>query len=80
MRVSYDRDSNVLHLTDGAPAATGASLLDDPGIVIELATGAAHDSVGLIVIGASAYLPLGGMVTMPRPILWSSGQRPITPL
>ena len=60
MRVSYDRDSNVLHLTDGAPAATGASLLDDPGIVIELATGAGHDIVGLIVIGASAYLPLGG--------------------
>ena len=59
MRVSYDREANVLHLTDGAPAATGASLLDDPGIVIELATGEGHDIVGLIVIGASAYLPLG---------------------
>ena len=59
MQVNYDREANALHLTDGAPAATGASLLDDPGIVLELATAEGHDIVGLIVTGASAYLPLG---------------------
>lgn len=59
MRVNYDRQSNVLHLTEGTPAATGASFLDDSGIVLELATGDGHDIVGVIVVGASAYLPLG---------------------
>ena len=59
MRVNYDRESNVLHLADETPAATGASLLGDPGIVLELATSDGHDVVGIIVVGASAYLPLG---------------------
>lgn len=56
MQVNYDREANVLHLTDGATSTTGASLLDDPGIVLELATNEGHDIVGLIVTGASAYL------------------------
>lgn len=60
MQVNYDREANVLHLTDGATASTGASLLDDPGIVLELATNEGHDIVGLIVTGASAYLSFRG--------------------
>jgi uncharacterized protein YuzE len=59
MRVGYDQEANVLRVTTDTPAATAASLLDDPGIAVELATPDGHDIVGLIVIGASAYLPFG---------------------
>ena len=59
MRVNYDREANVLRMTNGAPVATAASLLDDPDVAVELATVDGHDIVGLIVIGASSYLPLG---------------------
>jgi hypothetical protein len=59
MRVNFDREANVLNITSGTPVATAASLLDDPGVAVELATAEGHDIVGLIVIGASAYLPLG---------------------
>ena len=59
MRVSYDRQANVLRVTTDTPAATAASLLDDPGVAVELATADGHDIVGLIVMGASAYIPFG---------------------
>ena len=59
MLVSYDLQANVLRVTTDTPAATAASLLDDPGIAVELATADGHDIVGLIVMGASAYIPFG---------------------
>ena len=59
MRVIYDREANVLRIITDTPAATAASLLDDPGVAVELATDDGHDIVGLIVMGASAYIPLG---------------------
>ena len=59
MRVSYDQLANVLRVTTGTPATTAASLLDDPGIAVELATADGHEIVGLIVMGASAYIPFG---------------------
>ena len=59
MLVSYDQQANVLRITTDMPAATAASLLDDPGIAVELATADGHDIVGLIVTGASAYIPFG---------------------
>ena len=37
MRVIYDREANVLRIITDTPAATAASLLDDPGIAVELA-------------------------------------------
>ena len=58
MRVDYDRDANVLHVTTETPAATAASLLDEPSVAVELAAEDGHDIVGIIVMGASAYLPL----------------------
>ena len=58
MHVSYDREVNVLQVATETPAATAASLLHDPGVAVELATHDGHDIVGLIVMGASAYLPL----------------------
>lgn len=59
MLVSYDQQANVLRITTDTPAATAASLLDDPGVAVEVATADGHDIVGLIVMGASAYLPFG---------------------
>ncbi len=59
MRVSYDKEANVLHVTTEAPKAAAASLLDYPGIAVELLTWDSHEIVGLIIMGASAYLPLG---------------------
>ena len=58
MRVDYDQEANVLTLATGARAVTSASLLDDPGIVVDLAGLDGHDIVGVLVMGASAYLPL----------------------
>ena len=59
MRVIYDREANVLRIITDTPAATAASLLDDPGVAVELATDDGHDIVGLILMGASAYIPPG---------------------
>ena len=59
MRVSYDQLANVLRVTTDTPATTAASLLNDPGIAVELATADGHEIVGLIVMGASAYIPFG---------------------
>ena len=59
MHVSYDSEANVLQVATETPGGTAASLLHDPGVAVELATHDGHDIVGLIVIGASAYLPLG---------------------
>lgn len=60
MLVSYDQQANVLRVTTDTPAATAASLLHDPGVAVELATADGHDYiVGLIVMGASAYIPFG---------------------
>ena len=58
MRLSYDQQANVLRVTTDTPAATAASLLDDAGIAVELATPDGYDIVGLIVMAASAYIPL----------------------
>ena len=59
MRAKFDREANVLRIASGAPVATASSLVDDLDIAVELATADGHDIVGLIIIGASAYLPLG---------------------
>ena len=59
MRAHYDKEVDVLRLTAGAPAETTASLLDDPGIAVNLATTNGHEVVGLILMGASGYIPLG---------------------
>ena len=58
MKANYDVDADVLSLTTGVPPATSASLLDGPDIVVDLAEPDGHDIVGLVVMWASAYLPL----------------------
>jgi hypothetical protein len=59
MRIRYYQDADVLRVTTDQTPADGASLLYEADIAVELATEDGHDIVGLIVMGASAYLPLG---------------------
>ncbi len=59
MQISYDTENGILYATTNARAATSASLLNDAGIVVDLATPDGPDIVGLMVMGASAYIPLG---------------------
>ena len=59
MRVTYDREVDVLGILTDTPEAMCASLLYDPGIAISLATEDGHDMVGLEILGASAFIPLG---------------------
>ena len=56
MKVHYDDDADVLHITTEKRVATAASLLDDPNVAVELATEDGHDIVGLIVMWASSYV------------------------
>ena len=59
MRVVYDKEADVLRIINGQPAADTASFLRGPDAAVDLATFDGHDIVGIIIIGASAYLPLG---------------------
>ena len=58
MRVDYDSEVGVLHFITETQAVEGASLFDDPGVVVEIATEDGQDIAGLIVMGASAYFNL----------------------
>ena len=58
MKASYDTKADVLSLTTGIQPATSASLLDDPDIVVDLAEADGHNIVGLMIMWASAYVPL----------------------
>ena len=58
MQADYDVEEGILSLTTGMRPATSASLLDDPGIVVDLAESDGHTIVGIMVMGADAYLPL----------------------
>ena len=59
MRVRYDREVDILSVVTDTPEAICASLLDGPDIAVSLATEDGHDIVGLEVLGASAFIPLG---------------------
>ena len=59
MRVRYDQEVDILSVMMDTPEAICASLLDGPDIAVSLATEDGHDIVGLEVLGASAFIPLG---------------------
>lgn len=61
MRVSYDQEVDALRITTGTPEAISESLWDAEhhDIVIDLASEDSCDIVGLDVMWASVYLPLG---------------------
>ena len=55
----YDEEVDVLRLLTGENRATSASLVDPPDVVVDLPTSDGHHVVGIMVMGVSAYLPLG---------------------
>ena len=61
MRVRYDQKVDALRITTGTPEAISESLWDavHHDIVIDLAAEDSCDIVGLDVMRASVYLPLG---------------------
>ena len=61
MRVRYDQKVDALRITTDAPEAISESLWDAEyhDIVVDLAAEDSCDIVGLEVMWASAYLPLG---------------------
>ena len=58
-QAEYDPEGDVLHLFTGETPATASSLVDQDDVAVQIATEDGHDLVGIIVIGVSAYLPLG---------------------
>jgi uncharacterized protein YuzE len=69
MRVIYDKEADVLRIIGEQPVADTASLLRGPDAAVDTATFGGYDVIGLIVIGASAYLPLGRGYDADRDIL-----------
>ena len=61
MRVRYDQEVDALRITTGTPDAISESLWDTEhhDIVIDLAAEDSCDIVGLDIMWASVYLPLG---------------------
>ena len=59
MKVRYYHTEDLLYIDTGTPDAVSASLLYASGVVLHLATEDGYDIVGVTVMGASAYLPLG---------------------
>ena len=57
--VHYDSDVDALRISTDSDGATSSSLLNNSDIVIDLASEDGLDVVGLGVLCASAYLPLG---------------------
>lgn len=58
MRLIYDKEVDVLRLLTGEDEATSSSLYDDIDIVVDLDKNEER-VLGLMIIGASTYLPLG---------------------
>ena len=61
MRVRYDPEVDALRVTTDTPGVVSASLLDPEydSVAVDLATEDGCEIVGLDVIWASTYLPLG---------------------
>ena len=57
MRVIYDEEDDVLRMVIRHSAVGTEPFVRGPDAALDVAVG--HDVVGLIVIGASVYLPLG---------------------
>ncbi len=59
MRTMYSYEDDYLRLVTQIPSTVSASLLEDPGIVLDLATEDGQEVVGVEILGISAYVPLG---------------------
>lgn len=61
MQVNYDAEFGILDIIAETPEVTAASLLDDPDVVVGLATEDGYDIASITIMGVPAYLPLGKM-------------------
>ena len=59
LQLIYDRNVDVLRLFTGEPESTSSSLVGREEVVIDLADDNSRHVVGLMLMGASSYLPLG---------------------
>ncbi len=59
LRLLYDKDVDVLRVVTGEEGETSSSLVDLLEVVVDLADDEGRHVVGLEVLGASSYLPLG---------------------
>ncbi len=59
MRASYDAQVRVLQVLNGQTVEVSASLIRGPDAAVHLGTHDGHDIVGFLVVGGSAFLPLG---------------------
>ena len=59
LRLLYDKDVDVLRLFTGEEGVTSSSLIGLEEVVVDLADDEGNQVVGLEVMGASKYLPLG---------------------
>ncbi len=59
LQATYDREVDVLRLFTGEKGATSTTLHEQDSLVLDLAARDGHYIVGIEVIGASSYLPLG---------------------
>ena len=59
LKVVYDQQADVLRLLTSEKGETGSSLFGQDDVVLDLAKEDGYDIVGIAILGASAYLPLG---------------------
>ena len=59
LKVMYDPVADVLRFLTGEDEVTSATLIDAYEVVVSLATDEGHHIVGIDVMGASSYLPMG---------------------
>ena len=59
MKVAYDRQHDLLDFSTGVHTVEGASIEDDPGVVLHFGTDEGTDVVALTVMGASYWFRKG---------------------
>lgn len=59
MKAIYEKQDDLLYLSYGARAKDGASLEDDPGVMLDLGTDSGCDIVAITIMGASYWFKRG---------------------
>ena len=58
MKVSYDRQHDILDISEG-PSVDGSSIEHDPGVAVHFGTDGGRDIVAATVMGASSWFKKG---------------------
>ena len=59
MKAIYEKQDDLLYLSYGVRAKDGASLEDDPGVMLDLGADGGCDIVALTIMGASSWFDKG---------------------